>query len=103
MSTTTPKSPTQLVRRLARLLPYFGKPYAAWLLVLGATLVLSLTEPMIPYLLKPLLEAHLQATGSAKAAEILADWDGCRGSFKLLVPPSEKATVGLVERQAVAA
>ena len=60
MSTTTPKSPTQLVRRLARLLPYFGKPYAAWLLVLGATLVLSLTEPMIPYLLKPLLDKGFQ-------------------------------------------
>ena len=60
MSTTTPKSPTQLVRRLARLLPYFGKPYAAWLLVLGTTLVMSLTEPLIPALLQPLLDKGFQ-------------------------------------------
>ncbi|MEI7537302.1 MAG: ABC transporter transmembrane domain-containing protein, partial [Comamonadaceae bacterium] len=60
MSATTPKSPSQLLRRLARLLPYFGKPYASWLTVLGATLVLSLTEPMIPALLQPLLDKGFQ-------------------------------------------
>ena len=65
--------------------------------------ICELTTPEQEALLKPLLEAHLQATGSAKAAEILADWDGWRGRFKLLVPPSEKASVGLAERQAVAA
>ena len=65
--------------------------------------ICELTTPEQDALLKPLLEAHLQATGSAKAAEILADWDGWRGRFKLLVPPSEKASVGLAERQAVAA
>ncbi len=53
--------------------------------------------------LKPLLEAHLQATGSAKAAAILADWPTWKAQFKLLVPLSEKATVGLAEREAVAA
>ena len=65
--------------------------------------ICELTTPEQEALLKPLLEAHLQATGSAKAAEILADWEGWRGRFKLLVPPSEKASVGLAERQAVAA
>ena len=65
--------------------------------------ICELTTPEQDALLKPLLEAHLQATGSAKAAEILADWEGWRGRFKLLVPPSEKASVGLAERQAVAA
>ena len=65
--------------------------------------ICELTTPEQEALLKPLLEAHLQATGSAKAAAILADWDGWRGRFKLLVPPSEKASVGLAERQAVAA
>jgi glutamate synthase (ferredoxin) len=65
--------------------------------------ICELTTPEQDALLKPLLEAHLQATGSAKAAAILADWDGWRGRFKLLVPPSEKASVGLAERQAVAA
>ncbi|MCP9803922.1 glutamate synthase subunit alpha [Cyanobium sp. T1G-Tous] len=65
--------------------------------------ICELTTPEQEALLKPLLEAHLQATGSAKAGAILADWEGWRGRFKLLVPPSEKASVGLAERQAVAA
>ena len=65
--------------------------------------ICELTTPEQDALLKPLLEAHLQATGSAKAGAVLADWDGWRGRFKLLVPPSEKASVGLAERQAVAA
>ncbi|MFZ9567388.1 MAG: glutamate synthase large subunit, partial [Vulcanococcus sp.] len=50
-------------------------------------------------ILKPLLEAHLQATGSSKAAAILSDWDTWKSRFKLLVPPSEKANVGLAERE----
>jgi glutamate synthase (ferredoxin) len=54
-------------------------------------------------LLKPLLEAHLAATGSAKAGEILADWSSWKARFKVLVPPSERANLGLAERQAVAA
>ena len=63
----------------------------------------ELTTPEQEALLKPLLEAHHQATGSSKAAAILADWPSAKGRFKLLVPPSEKATVGLAERSAVAA
>ena len=39
----------------------------------------------------------------AMAAAILADWASWKGRFKVLVPPSEKATVGLVEREAVTA
>jgi glutamate synthase (ferredoxin) len=54
-------------------------------------------------LLKPLLEAHLESTGSSKAAAILADWATWKGRFQLLVPPSEKANVGLAEREAVVA
>jgi glutamate synthase (ferredoxin) len=54
-------------------------------------------------LLKPLLEAHLEATGSAKAAQVLADWPSWKSRFKVLVPPSEKAAVGLAPREAVAA
>ena len=52
--------------------------------------------------LKPLLEAHLEATGSARAAQILADWSNWKGRFRVLVPPSEKAAMGLTEREAVA-
>ena len=54
-------------------------------------------------LLQPMLQAHLELTGSARAAAILADWPAWKARFKVLVPPSEKATVGLAERQAVAA
>jgi glutamate synthase (ferredoxin) len=54
-------------------------------------------------LLKPLLEAHLEYTGSTKAAMILANWTNWKAKFKLLVPPSELANVGLAQQQAVAA
>jgi glutamate synthase (ferredoxin) len=63
----------------------------------------ELTTPEQEALLKPLLEAHQQATGSSKAAAILADWPSWKCRFRLLVPPSEKANLGLAERQAVAA
>ena len=62
-----------------------------------------ITTPEQEALLKPLLEAHLQHTGSAKAAEILADWTSWKAKFKVLVPPSEKANLGLEQREAVAA
>jgi glutamate synthase (ferredoxin) len=65
--------------------------------------IAELTTPEQEALLNPLLQAHLQATGSAKAAAILADWSTWKAQFKLLVPPSEKATVGLAEREAVVA
>ncbi len=63
----------------------------------------ELTTPEQEALLKPLLTAHLEATGSGQAARILADWSQWKPRFKVLVPPSEKATAGLAERQAVAA
>jgi glutamate synthase (ferredoxin) len=62
----------------------------------------DLTTPEQEALLKPLLEAHLQATGSGQAARILADWSQWKPRFKVLVPPSEKVNAGLAERQAVA-
>ena len=40
---------------------------------------------------------------SAKAAEILADWASWKARFKVLVPPSEKANLGLEQRETVAA
>jgi len=62
-----------------------------------------LTTPEQEAVLKPLLEAQVAATGSAKAAALLADWAHAKGRFKLLVPPSEKAAMGLAEKTAVAA
>ncbi|MCX5932578.1 MAG: glutamate synthase large subunit [Cyanobacteria bacterium] len=61
-----------------------------------------LDTPEQEQLIKPLLEAHLERTGSRKAAEILANWPQWRPRFKVLVPPSEVATVGLLERQKLA-
>ena len=65
--------------------------------------ICALSTPEQEALLKPLLEAHVAATGSTKAAAILADWSSWKPRFKVLVPPSEKANVGLAEREAVAA
>ena len=62
-----------------------------------------LSTPEQESALKPLLEAHLAATGSIKAAALLADWSSAKGRFKLLVPPSEKAPMGLADKAAVAA
>jgi subfamily B ATP-binding cassette protein MsbA len=45
---------------MGRLWPYFGKPYTAWLVALCSTIVLSLTEPLIPALLQPLLDKGFQ-------------------------------------------
>ena len=63
----------------------------------------ELTTPEQEALLRPLLEAHVQHTGSATAAALLADWEQARSRFKLLVPPSEKALVGLAAREQVTA
>ncbi len=63
----------------------------------------GLDTPEQEALLKPLLECHLEVTGSRKAAEILAHWPQWRSRFKVLVPPSEKANLGLSEREALAA
>jgi glutamate synthase (ferredoxin) len=62
----------------------------------------ELSTPEMEDLLRPLLEQHLEHTGSNRAAAILADWPSWKGRFKVLVPASEKALVGLAEREPVA-
>ena len=47
----------------------------------------SLTTPEQETILLPLLEAHQVATGSTKAAVILADWRNWKARFKVLVTP----------------
>jgi glutamate synthase (ferredoxin) len=64
--------------------------------------IVSLSTPEQEAMLKPLLEAYLEATGSARAAQVLADWPSWKSRFKLLVPPSEKVAMGLAPREAVA-
>lgn len=65
--------------------------------------VVSITTPQQEALLQSLLEAHLNTTASEKAKALLADWTNAKSSFKLLVPPSERAAMGLEAREVVAA
>nr|YP_009530795.1 glutamate synthase [Paulinella micropora]AXY63484.1 glutamate synthase [Paulinella micropora] len=54
-------------------------------------------------LLTQLIKAHLTATKSSKAANILRNWDQMKNKFKIVVPPSEEITVGIVrEKQMIA-
>jgi glutamate synthase (ferredoxin) len=68
----------------------------------GTVSLQPLGTPEQENLLKPLLEAHLAHTGSARAATILADWANWKTRFKVIVPPSEKALVGLATLEPVA-
>ncbi|MDB5940407.1 MAG: lipid exporter, fused ATPase and inner rane subunit MsbA, partial [Polaromonas sp.] len=49
-----------LLRRLARVWPYFSGSRAGWALAIGSTIVASATEPFVPALLKPLLDRGFQ-------------------------------------------
>jgi glutamate synthase (ferredoxin) len=48
----------------------------------------ALTTAQQEATLLPMLEAHLAATCSTKAATILADWTSWKSRFKVLVTPS---------------
>ena len=57
----TASAPKQtLLRRLARIWPYFSRSRAGWALAAGSTIVASATEPFVPALLKPLLDRGFQ-------------------------------------------
>jgi ATP-binding cassette, subfamily B, bacterial MsbA len=63
----TPETPVvprlSLARRIARVWPYFKDSKAGWALAVGATIVASATEPLVPALLKPLLDRGFQRDG----------------------------------------
>ena len=65
--------------------------------------VCSITTSEQESTLKGMLELHVAATGSEKARALLSDWSAARSRFKVLVPPSERAAMGLADKQAVAA
>ncbi|MBK9571610.1 MAG: lipid A export permease/ATP-binding protein MsbA [Rhodoferax sp.] len=52
-----------VLTRVLRLRPYFDKPAAAWGLAVVTTVLMALTEPLIPALLKPLLDKGFQQGG----------------------------------------
>ncbi|MEG0003711.1 MAG: lipid A export permease/ATP-binding protein MsbA [Comamonas sp.] len=55
-SALVPSRPLSMRQRLQRLAPYFGGRRWTWVLAVAAMLVGAATEPMIPALLKPLLD-----------------------------------------------
>lgn len=54
---TNAPSDLSLKQRLLRVAPYFGNQKLAWTVAIVATLLGAATEPMIPALLKPLLDS----------------------------------------------
>jgi subfamily B ATP-binding cassette protein MsbA len=54
---TNAPSDLSLKKRLLRVAPYFGNQKLAWTVAIVATLLGAATEPMIPALLKPLLDS----------------------------------------------
>jgi subfamily B ATP-binding cassette protein MsbA len=56
-------STATLARRLTRVASYFKNPWQAWALTIVSTIVISLTEPLVPALLKPLLDTGFQGGG----------------------------------------
>ena len=48
--------PAPIGQRLRRIWPYFNQSPGAWAVAIGATVVASATEPLVPALLKPLLD-----------------------------------------------
>ena len=59
--TTSPAPPTGgIVQRIRRFMPYFGTLPGTWALVAISAVVGAATEPMIPALLKPLLDRGFQ-------------------------------------------
>lgn len=49
-------SPAPIGQRLRRIWPYFSQSRSAWAIAIGATVVASATEPLVPALLQPLLD-----------------------------------------------
>ena len=52
--------PGNVLTRMYRLRPYFGTPATAWGLAVLATVLMALTEPLLPALMKPLLDKGFQ-------------------------------------------
>lgn len=55
-----PAEKPALLRRVARVWPYFSGSRSGWALAIGATIMASATEPFLPALLKPLLDRGFQ-------------------------------------------
>ncbi|MDP2032688.1 MAG: lipid A export permease/ATP-binding protein MsbA [Polaromonas sp.] len=56
-------APPPIGQRLRRIWPYFNQSPSAWAIAIGATVVASATEPLVPALLQPLLDKGFQKGG----------------------------------------
>lgn len=56
-------SPAPIGKRLRRIWPYFSQSPSAWAIAVGATVVASATEPLVPALLQPLLDKGFRKGG----------------------------------------
>ena len=63
-------SAPHIFKRLHRAGKYFARPYSAWVAAFTALLIVSISEPMVPALLQPLLD---------KGFKQLSHLDGARG------------------------
>ena len=60
-ATAEPTGKPTVLRRIARVWPYFSASRSGWAVAIGATIVASATEPFLPALLKPLLDRGFQS------------------------------------------
>ena len=60
---STPLTSGHVAARLLRIWPYFHKPLHAWVAAALGAIVLSLTEPLIPALMQPLLDSGFKKGG----------------------------------------
>lgn len=56
-------TPAPIGQRLRRIWPYFSQSPSAWAVAVGATVVASATEPLVPALLQPLLDKGFRKGG----------------------------------------
>jgi ATP-binding cassette, subfamily B, bacterial MsbA len=60
VAAASPVGKSTLLRRIARVWPYFSVSRSGWAVAIGATIMASATEPFLPALLKPLLDRGFQ-------------------------------------------
>jgi subfamily B ATP-binding cassette protein MsbA len=63
-ATATPAKKRSFADSVTRLWPYFSSSKSGWFLAIAATLMASATEPMVPALLKPLLDRGFKTDGA---------------------------------------
>jgi subfamily B ATP-binding cassette protein MsbA len=71
-TSAAPTFPRRARAYMLRLWPYFSQARSAWVVALVSTVLASATEPMIPALLKPLLDQGFQGDGQVALWQVPA-------------------------------